>query len=109
MNALVDSGVVSYVWHTTALLPSLPLKTSNCKPTAVTVARFSSHISIDSLYLIPGSSTRLTRICLGEDNLLLVYADGKARLWDVKTQEFWRSMTSKSANELLKQGGWFEA
>ncbi|KAF8575607.1 hypothetical protein K439DRAFT_1398053 [Ramaria rubella] len=64
---------------------------------------------LEFLYLIPGSAARLDRICLGEDNLLLVYADGRARLWDVKTQEFWRSMTTKAVDELLKQGGWFEA
>ncbi|KAF8515288.1 hypothetical protein JB92DRAFT_3142882 [Gautieria morchelliformis] len=64
---------------------------------------------LECLYLIPGSAARLIRICLGEDNLLLVYADGKARLWDVKTQEFWRAMTSKTVDELLSQGGWFEA
>ncbi len=61
------------------------------------------------LYLIPGGPGRLERVCLGEDNLLLVYADDRARLWDVKTQEFWRSMTREKAEELLEQGGWFEA
>ena len=66
-------------------------------------------VYIASLYLIPGSAARLTRICLGEDNLLLVYADGKARLWDVQTQEFWRSMTTRAVDELLAQGAWFEA
>lgn len=61
------------------------------------------------LYLVPGGPGRLERVCLGEDNLLLVYADDRARLWDVKTQEFWRSMTREKAEELLEQGGWFEA
>ncbi|KAG8895633.1 hypothetical protein FRB99_000416, partial [Tulasnella sp. 403] len=61
------------------------------------------------LYLIPGSSSPLERICLGEDNLLLIYADGKARLWDIKSQEIWRSMTRDKADVLLEQGGWFEA
>lgn len=61
-----------------------------------------------SQYLIPGAACPLERICIGEDNLLLIYADGKARLWDVKTQEFWRSMTKDKAENLLEQGGWYE-
>lgn len=65
--------------------------------------------SCTRLFLVPGGPGRLERVCLGEDNLLLVYADDRARLWDVKTQEFWRSMTREKAEELLEQGGWFEA
>jgi WD repeat-containing protein 7 len=61
-----------------------------------------------SLYLIPGSSAPLERICVGGDNLLLIYSDGKARLWDIKSQEFWRSMARAKADDLLEQGGWFE-
>ncbi|KAJ6624507.1 hypothetical protein B0H10DRAFT_2174467 [Mycena sp. CBHHK59/15] len=58
------------------------------------------------LYLIPGSVFPLERICLGEDNILLIYADRRARLWDVKTKEFWRSMGLDKADELVAQGGW---
>ncbi|KAJ7626280.1 hypothetical protein DFH06DRAFT_737359 [Mycena polygramma] len=58
------------------------------------------------LYLIPGSAFPLERICLGDDNILLVYADRRARLWDVKTKEFWRSMGLEKAEELVAQGGW---
>ncbi|KAJ7166355.1 hypothetical protein C8R43DRAFT_985618 [Mycena crocata] len=58
------------------------------------------------LYLIPGSAFPLERICLGEDNILLIYADRRARLWDVKTKEFWRSMSLDKADELVGQGGW---
>ncbi|KAF8065183.1 hypothetical protein FPV67DRAFT_1501698 [Lyophyllum atratum] len=58
------------------------------------------------LYLIPGSSAPLCRLCIGANNLLLVYADNRARLWDVQTQEFWRSMTVEKVEELLDQGGW---
>lgn len=60
----------------------------------------------NSLYLIPGASSPLLRVCLGEDNLLLFYANHRARLWDVKTKEFWRSMTIEKAEEILHQGGW---
>ncbi|KAG8991233.1 hypothetical protein FRB90_001428 [Tulasnella sp. 427] len=59
------------------------------------------------LYLIPGATSPLEKLCLGEDNLLLIYADAsKARLWDLKTQEFWRSMTKAKAEELLEQDVW---
>lgn len=40
--------------------------------------------------------------------MLLVYADGRVRLWDVQTTEFWRSMSIDKADELLGQGGWTE-
>lgn len=70
----------------------------------------SSHVALadvgNSLYLIPGSAFPLERICLGEDNILLIYADRRARLWDVKTKEFWRSMGLEKAEELVAQGGW---
>ncbi|KAJ7776775.1 hypothetical protein DFH07DRAFT_797695 [Mycena maculata] len=58
------------------------------------------------LYLIPGSAFPLQRICLGDDNILLIYADRRARLWDIKTKEFWRSMSLDKAEELVEQGGW---
>ncbi|KAJ7644581.1 hypothetical protein FB45DRAFT_898250 [Roridomyces roridus] len=58
------------------------------------------------LYLIPGSAFPLPRICLGDENILLIYADRRARLWDIKTKEFWRSMGLDKAEELIAQGGW---
>ena len=63
---------------------------------------------VPSLYMVPGSPAPLTKICVGESNLLLLYADGRARLWDVKTLEFRRSMDHEKAKELLAQGGWTE-
>ncbi|KAH8114792.1 WD40 repeat-like protein [Phellopilus nigrolimitatus] len=65
--------------------------------------------SFDFLYLIPGSPAPLRTLWLGSDNLMLFYADGRTRLWDVKTREFWRSMSSEKAAEMLAQGGWFSA
>ena len=54
----------------------------------------------------------LARIALAEDNLLFFYADGRARLWDVKTLEFWRSMGRETAAELVLSGSgssaWFD-
>ena len=60
----------------------------------------------NSLLVVPASVAPLQRLCLGEDNLLLCYADARARLWDIKTREFWRSMSVEKADELLSQGGW---
>lgn len=37
---------------------------------------------------------------------MLTYADHRCRLWDVQTKEFWRSMSTTKADELLEQGGW---
>jgi hypothetical protein len=58
--------------------------------------------------MVPGAPAPLTRVCIGGDNLLLLYADDRARLWDVKTLEFWRSTNTEKAKELLSQGGWTE-
>jgi hypothetical protein len=64
--------------------------------------------SFFSLYLIPGSNSPLERVCLGENNLLLVYSDHRVRLWDAQTKELWRSMGEDKADELLAQGEWSE-
>jgi len=61
---------------------------------------------IPSLYLIPGSASPLTRICVEDKDVLLIYADHRARLWDSKTKELWRSMGQDKADELLAQGKW---
>ncbi|KAE9411158.1 hypothetical protein BT96DRAFT_982933 [Gymnopus androsaceus JB14] len=60
------------------------------------------------LYLVPGSPFALQRVYLGADNLLLAYADQRVRLWDVRTREFWRSMSLDKAEDLVAQGGWTE-
>ncbi len=61
-----------------------------------------------SLFVIPASLAPLSRICLGEANLLLYYSDKRARLWDIKTREFWRSMGVEKADDLVKPGGWLQ-
>lgn len=58
--------------------------------------------------MIPGSSAQLRRVCLGEDNLLLFYTDGRARLWDMNTLEFWRSMDAARADEVVLEGSWLD-
>ncbi|KAI5123100.1 hypothetical protein M0805_001456 [Coniferiporia weirii] len=59
--------------------------------------------------LIPGSPARLQKLSLSADNLLLFYADGRTRLWDMKTREFRRSMSTEKAAEMLAKGDWFSA
>ncbi|KAK0201531.1 hypothetical protein DFS33DRAFT_1348146 [Desarmillaria ectypa] len=60
------------------------------------------------LYLIPGSAFPLVRICLGDDELLLIYADRRARIWDAKTKEFRRSLGLDKAEELIGKERWLE-
>ena len=35
-----------------------------------------------------------------------MYTDGRARLWDTRTREFWRSMSIEKGEELMQEGGW---
>ncbi len=58
--------------------------------------------------MVPGAPAPLIKVCTSGDNLLLLYGDDRARLWDVKTLEFWRSMNIEKAKELLNKGGWAE-
>ncbi|KAF9561801.1 hypothetical protein CPC08DRAFT_688535 [Agrocybe pediades] len=59
-------------------------------------------------YLIPGSVAPLKRICLGGNNLMMIYEDHHARLWDAQTKELWRSFGEDKVEEMLSQGGWDE-
>lgn len=61
-----------------------------------------------SLYLVPGAAAPLCKVCLGSNNLLLGYANRRARLWDVQTKELRRSMSLDKVDELLDQGGWID-
>lgn len=63
---------------------------------------------VASLYIVPGAPAPLAKIYVGGNNLLLLYADDRARLWDVKTLEFWRSMDIEKAKGLLAEDGWTE-
>ncbi|KAH7099446.1 hypothetical protein BKA62DRAFT_750558 [Auriculariales sp. MPI-PUGE-AT-0066] len=63
--------------------------------------------ALELICTIPGAPAPLARIALAEDNLLFFYTDGRARLWDVKTLEFWRSMDRDTAAELVS-AGWLD-
>ena len=104
---LAHCVAVFYAFRTMALLLLLSLMVSNCRYLfhfAVPWAEFRR--IYHSLYIVPGSSAPLKRICLGEHNLLLIYDDQRARLWDTKTKQLWRSMGQEKAEELVTQGGW---
>ncbi len=102
--------VVPYVYLRTGLSLSSLLTGTNCEgfPIACLPCVIANATVWDSVYLVPASAAPLTRLCLGEDNLLLIYHDGRARLWDTRTREFWRSMSLEKAAELVQQGGWLE-
>ncbi|EED81002.1 predicted protein [Postia placenta Mad-698-R] len=59
-----------------------------------------------SVVLVPASVAPLKMVHMREDDILLVYTDNRARLWDCKTMEFRRSMNKSKADELLGQGAW---
>lgn len=66
------------------------------------VAIFSTGIVlIFSLYLIPASRGPLRRIFVSGTDILLAYANGKARLWNVETMEFRRSTGLDAADDML--------
>lgn len=58
------------------------------------------------LYLIPGRGEEapLEAIAVRVDDLMLSYADGRARVWDVTTQELRRSIGKEQALSLLNDG-----
>ena len=104
---LVHCVAVSYAFRAMALLPISSLTASNCRHLSrFHVPRAEFRCLYYSLYIVPGSSAPLKRICLGEHNLLLIYDDQRARLWDTKTKQLWRSMGREKAEELITQGRW---
>ncbi|EST10087.2 Quinoprotein amine dehydrogenase, beta chain-like protein [Kalmanozyma brasiliensis GHG001] len=59
-------------------------------------------------YTIPGRGARLTSLAVRADELLLTYDDGKARVWDLRTQELRRSIAVDQAQALVEDGkGWW--
>ena len=108
-KALEDLEIVSCVFLTMADLPWLPSIALNCTSDFLIHFRTQTkflRVYIGSVYLIPGSAARLTRICLSEE---CCWCMPTARLWGLKAQEFWRSMAARALDELLAQGTWFKA
>ncbi|SPO40249.1 uncharacterized protein PSFLO_05731 [Pseudozyma flocculosa] len=60
------------------------------------------------LYTIPGREGRLRALAVRADELLLTYDDGKARVWDLRSQELRRSIGIDQAQSLLldRKGWW---
>ncbi|WWC65680.1 uncharacterized protein I303_108301 [Kwoniella dejecticola CBS 10117] len=63
---------------------------------------------MNHLFLIPASRTPLRRIFIQEKDIMLAYANGKARLWNTQTQEFRRSTGLDAAEDMLQNGDWAE-
>lgn len=50
---------------------------------------------------MPGRGVRLERVATRGDELLLQYADGRARVWDMRTYELRRSIGQEQADALV--------
>ncbi|KAL1744226.1 WD40-repeat-containing domain protein [Schizophyllum fasciatum] len=61
--------------------------------------------ALEMVYMIPGSVAELRSICLQANKLMLLYADGRARVWDTATRELWRTVGQDKASEMLQHGG----
>jgi hypothetical protein len=67
-----------------------------------------TYTSFNRLFLIPASRVPLRRIFIDDKNILLAYANGKARVWNVETCEFRRSTGLDAAEDMLQSGNWVE-
>lgn len=63
---------------------------------------------INRLFLLPASRAPLARVFVGGHNILLAYANAKARVWNVETREFRRSTGLDAADDMVSQPGWAE-
>ncbi|WVQ79391.1 hypothetical protein IAT38_001488 [Cryptococcus sp. DSM 104549] len=63
---------------------------------------------MEQLFLIPASRTPLRRIFVENTDILIAYANGKARVWNTKTQEFRRSTGLDASEDMLQAGDWAE-
>ena len=59
-------------------------------------------------FLIPASRDPLRRLFVGGKDIMMVYANGKARVWNVETLEFRRSTALDAAEDMLSAGDWCE-
>lgn len=61
---------------------------------------------MEQLFLIPAARSPLRHIYLANTDILLAYANGKARVWNTETQEFRRSTGLDAAEDMLQAGNW---
>lgn len=65
-----------------------------------------------SLCIIPGSAFPLSNLYYGggtdHEQTMTIYADGSARLWDMKAREFRRAMDLEKARDTLGRSAWQE-
>jgi hypothetical protein len=62
----------------------------------------------DRLYIIPASRAPVRRVFFDNKDILLAYANGKARVWNHQTCEFRRSTGLDAAEDMLSDGAWEE-
>lgn len=64
--------------------------------------------SPDSMFLLPGTRATVAIVSTAKvgDELMIVYSSGLSRIFDIAAQELRRSMDSKTAEGLLKEGNW---
>lgn len=60
------------------------------------------------LYIIPASRAPLKGVFIDGKDILLAYANGKARVWNHQTCEFRRSTGLDAAEDMLAVGEWKE-
>ncbi len=76
-----------------------------CADSSVTIILFEG---FRQLYTVPGRGARLTSLAVRADELLVTYDDGKARVWDLRSQELRRSIATDQAQALVEDGkGWW--
>ena len=63
---------------------------------------------MDQMHSVPASRAPLRRAFIDDHDLLLAYANGKARVWNLRTCEFRRSTGLDAADEMLQRGNWIE-
>lgn len=60
------------------------------------------------LFAIPAARGPLRKVFVGGKDIMLTYANGKARVWNVETMEFRRSTGLDAAEDMLQSGEWAE-
>lgn len=102
--------------HVTRIQPQL----ENAKPFGGYLLCFSADgtiavVTLDEfqfLCLIPGSASPLTHFYYSggtdHEQIMTIYGDGSARLWDFKAREFRRAMDREKAKESLGKPSWHE-